>query len=696
MSLTSFRSFRQPSCWLICTLMMLIASANQLRAAERVVALEIDKDTKLDPEKTYGPIIIKASNITIDGQGAVLVGATTGASKTFKGNGIFAAGVSNVILKNVKVRGFETGLKIVDGEGWYVEGCDFSNNFHDPDFGWGEQGRRGGIVLERVRKSTFKKNKANNVWDACALIDSNDNAITGNDFSKTSNTCLKLWTSCRNRIEKNNLSYGIRISPGEVHARDSTSVLIESGSNDNVLTGNDCTHGGDGIFVRVLNGWVSTGNHFQSNDCSYANNNGVECWAPRNVFIKNKANYCSYGFWMGGSDQTRLIDNEASFNGDLQHHHNSPHLPNSGHAGIVFMFGPGSHTVARGNTCKGNNGAGIAVIGDIDSKGKKWKAFHWVIEQNTLVENRWGIYLQYADWIEVAANDLRGNSQADIKDDGGVTRLTVTRPKNDELEKLRHEQSPQVVVHGPGSANVGETISWDASDSRSPADRPLTFAWDLGDGTLAMSPKIEHAFKAPGFYRLGVTIKDGILSDVAWRDFYVVEKLPEFATEGQAADWGLVAEPHLNISYDNDKHSRIAGSSSVHAVVDPYHGTRASLMYPQSKIANISLQGQPHLVFWLKTINPNLGWQDVNPVITLYESDSKSLRLSPKKDMLSNPAYNESRDGWRYFEIPLAGDDQWLREGGPIATLNYFTIGVDSWDAGPLQLWIDGLAIKAK
>ena len=64
-------------------------------------------------------------------------------------------------------------------------------------------------------------------------------------------------------IRENNLSYGLRIKPGEVHARDSTCVLIESGSNDNRFLDNDCTHGGDGVFIRVLNGWVSTGNVFE-------------------------------------------------------------------------------------------------------------------------------------------------------------------------------------------------------------------------------------------------------------------------------------------------------------------------------------------------------------------------------------------------------------------------------------------------
>jgi parallel beta-helix repeat protein len=659
-------------------------------------ATEITQNTTLDPEKVYGRLIIKASNITIDGRGAKIVGAKTGSAKQFQGIGILAEGVSNVTLTNVRVSGWETGLKIVNAEGWTVSDCDFSGNFHDPDFGWGEQGRRGGIVLERTSKSTLKKNKANQVWDACVLVNSNDNIVADNDFSQTSNTCLKLWTSCRNTFSKNVLSHGIRISPGEVHARDSTSVLIESGSNDNRLLNNDCTYGGDGIFVRVLNGWVSTGNHFEGNDCSYANNNGFECWAPRNVFIKNKANHCSYGFWMGGSDQTRLIDNEASFNGDLKGHHNSPHLPQAGHAGIVFMFGPGSHCVARGNTCVGNNGAGIAIIGDLDTKGQKWKAFHWIVEQNTLNKNRWGIYLNYADWIDVTANDLRENTQKDIFDAGGVTRLQTRSMGQaaDELKRLRLLSPPIANLSGPHSATIGEVVEFDARASRDPASSELKFNWDLGDGTLDSANHVQHAFKTPGFHRLGLTVTNGTLSDLAWRDFYVVEDLPELATESQADQWGEVTEPNLKIAYHNDPATKLAGKSSVHAVIDPYHGQRASLLFPRNQPANWSLQGKTHLVFWLKTINPNLAWQDANPLVKLYSSESDGLSLTPQKDLLNQPSFNEAREGWKYFEIPLAGDKQWQREGTDVKTLHHLTIGVDSWDAQPLELWIDGLAFK--
>ena len=269
-------------CLLSCLTSVTVADESAETSVARPV-LEVTSDITLDPNVTYGAIVVRTSGITIDGNGAWLLGTpepTPGAAKAFRATAITADGFSHVTLRNINAKGWETGLVVRNAEGWTIENCNFSDNFHDPEFGWGENGRRGGIVLENVRKSTLTGNKANRVWDACVLVDSDDNLLERNDFSHTSNTCLKLWTASRNTIRRNVLSHGIRISPGEVHARDSTSVLIESGSNDNHFLENDCTHGGDGIFVRVLNGWCSTGNQFEGNDCSWANNNGIECWAP--------------------------------------------------------------------------------------------------------------------------------------------------------------------------------------------------------------------------------------------------------------------------------------------------------------------------------------------------------------------------------------------------------------------------------
>ena len=157
--------------------------------------------------------------------------------------------------------------------------------------------------------------------------------------------------------------------------------------------------------------------------------------------MKNKANHCSYGFWLGGSDQTRLIENEASFNGLESGHHNSPHLPDNGHAGIVFMFGPSSHTLARGNVCRGNNGAGIALIGDLDSKGQKWKAYHWILERNTLAGNRWGLYAKYADWIQVADNQYSDNTVKDELLDGDVDRFSSFAGEDSGVRAAAHCQT---------------------------------------------------------------------------------------------------------------------------------------------------------------------------------------------------------------------------------------------------------------
>src|SRR5262245_12680371 len=227
--------------------------------------LVLTADARLDPSRAYGPIVIAADGITVDGQGAWVIGATTGAPRNFTGIGIAARGVSGVTLRNVNVKGFGVGLQVEEGANWTIEGCDLSDNFHDPDFGWGEQPRRGGIVLTGVRESTLRGNRAERNWDGCSLQDCDGNTLERNDFSHASNTCLKLWRSSRNRLLQNDLSWGLRISPGETHARDSTGVLIESGSDANVFDGNDVTHGGDGIFIRVLNNWTSTGNTFVGN-----------------------------------------------------------------------------------------------------------------------------------------------------------------------------------------------------------------------------------------------------------------------------------------------------------------------------------------------------------------------------------------------------------------------------------------------
>jgi hypothetical protein len=70
-----------------------------------VPVLEVTKDTTLDAKKTYGRLIVKGSNLAIDGKGAWVIGTNGGNPKAYKGVGIEGKGVSTVTLKNVNVRG---------------------------------------------------------------------------------------------------------------------------------------------------------------------------------------------------------------------------------------------------------------------------------------------------------------------------------------------------------------------------------------------------------------------------------------------------------------------------------------------------------------------------------------------------------------------------------------------------------------
>ena len=145
------------------------------------------------------------------------------------------------------------------------------------------------------------------------------------------------------RSLKNNLSWGIRIKPGEVHARDSACVMVQAGSDDNYFADNDITHGGDGVFLRPYAGWTSSGNVFERNDASYANNNCIEAQCPRNTYRHNKANHGSHGIWVGWSNETIVEDNEACYNGLPSGFHNAPwgfkyvpKGPQTGAAGIIM------------------------------------------------------------------------------------------------------------------------------------------------------------------------------------------------------------------------------------------------------------------------------------------------------------------------------------------------------------------------
>jgi parallel beta-helix repeat protein len=695
-------SVRRPlsPCW-TALIKFVVASATLTAAttpAAELRSIVVTNDLVLDAGVIVeARLVVRASHLTIDGRGATLRGpGTVGDLKSLEqaGVGIEIEGGVNITIRNLKVSGFGTGLVSRDGHGLLIEDCDFSDNYSNPKHGWGELPPRGGILFERTHHSVVRRTKANRVWDALNLIDSDDNLIEENDLSHCSNTCAKLWHASRNRFLKNNLSHGIRIdrAAGEVHARDSTSVLIESGSDDNYWYRNDITHGGDGIFIRVLNGWVSRGNIFTENDTSYANNNCIESWSPGNIFLRNTANHGSYGFWLGGSDQTVLIGNEAAFNGLTNGYHQAPEA-GFGHGGIVFANGPGSHVVVSGNWCHHNNGGGIVFRGDAGSKGKRWQTFHWVAQRNRLENNRWGIWGRWADSIWLANNSFANNAEGNYLADISNLHETASNPDA--------TLPPKAELIGPSRAEAGRPVQFDARGSREFSGRALRYRWSAGDriGTNAI---FEPVFPKAGFYRLALTVDNGALADLAWRDLIVTEPVKiELGTEGEPEQWGYELEGNngrgrMHFAADPDA---VAGQSSLRFSPNPYPGMYATAIFPAGRNADWDFSSKTRLRFWIKVINPNLpGFQNAGPVLTLYCREGVA-KLAPArgKNLLGDRPDSEARWTWMPIELPLSGNATWTRSDSGMIDLKHVTglgISLDSWGADPFTVWIDGLTVE--
>ncbi len=521
----------------------------------------ITQDVTFRPGEYHFPngegIVIAADNITIDGNGAVLVGpGRAGDPESFLGTAVTSTGHSNVVLKNLTAKGFQLGLKVTNGQNWTITDNNFSDNYTDPDFGWGDGPNFGAVMLVSVHRSTITNNRGERIWNGLHLRYSNENTIRNNYFSHCSNVCLKMWASSRNLIENNVMNYGIRIAPGEVHARDSASVLIETGSNDNRFLYNDFTHGGDGVFIRPLNGYLSKGNYFEGNDASYAHNNAWECWSAGNIFVRNKGNYSSYGFWLGGSDHTVLIGNEAAYNGTVNAYAPEPF----GNAGIAVVHGSSSHFIMSGNYVHDNKSVGVAL-------GYKpgYEAYHWIIQQNRIENNTtYGVYMYDTRWVDLAGNEITGNGQGAIYRGSNVSDIFQREATmDDEAPVARASISARTVY-------IGEPVTFDASASSDPEGRQLSFRWDLGDGDIAETASVIHTYVDPGFYRVSLTVNNGRLADLAWFDVYATPRGTEVGTEGMAASAWQTEIPAKAVEWAVDANPPYgAGNPALHSGAAP-------------------------------------------------------------------------------------------------------------------------------
>jgi len=213
----------------------------------------------------------------------------------------------------------------------------------------------------------------------------------------------------------------------------------------------------------------------------------------------------------------------------------------------------------------------------------------------------------------------------------------------------------------------------------------------------------ERVFRRPGFHRLGLTVDNGVLADLAWRDLLVVAPVAhELGTEGESIRWGFElegnAEGRGRVWFADDPDA-VVGRSALRFTPNPYPGLYVTAIYPADRQAQWDFSHARAVRFWIKTRNPNLpGFQNAGPVLRLYTA-AGTLQLEPVKkgNLFGRLPYSEARWTWLYVEAPLAGDAQWERsvQGRPDLThTRAISLSLDSWGGDPFIVWLDGLSVE--
>ncbi len=245
-------------------------------------------------------------------------------------------------------------------------------------------------------------------------------------------------------------------------------------------------------------------------------------------------------------------------------------------------------------------------------------------------------------------------------------------------------------------------MTFDASRSLSPDGRDLSFRWDLGE-RICSGPIARHVFTRPGFYRVGLTVDNGVLADLAFRDFLVVDEVKnELGTEGDADGWGSAVEGDptgkAKLVFRAGSHAAV-GRSCLRFSPNVYPGLDVTAVYPAARDARWDFSGRKQMSFWMKFENPNpTGFQDAGPVVCL-EGPNGRIVYTPAagRNFLRDTAESESRWMWQRVVIPLDGGRAWKREPSgdvDLGRIDAIRLTFDSWEATPFTIWLDGLTCE--
>jgi len=489
--------------------------------------MEITESVKIAPgvyrvvdADNNGVLHIKGDNIIVDFQGATLtaLGPDQADLSKAEGIGVAVSDARNATLANANVHGYLFNVKGFKAPGLKVAGCDVSRSRAQRIAAGGQplsiwlhlrsleawRGDGAGLWLERCDGATVRGCRSNGAQNGLLLVDSAECTVTENDFSFNSGFGVGLWSSARNTVAFYWIDF-VNRPWGGGWGGDAAGLVVVSASHKNYFVANSLTHGGDGFFLTDrVNGGINAErkttriegscdlNIIACNDGSWSPNNAFEgTFSTGNVYYRNLANDSNFGFWLGFSNHSLLLENEV-----LRNHSN----------GIAVEQGAG--TCVEGNVLADNRGAAVAL----------WSPDGWIrdlhpstnleIVRNTIRNCGTDYRLDNSTDVLIADNRVEGTRRvefpsADRKASGAVERFRQGEHGR-RVDEIMAGKPAGFVMYREGGGPKG--LEWLGADDFAPRDyRRMLVAWRPRDaGSLEMLPLIdgELEFSLPDWMTL--------------------------------------------------------------------------------------------------------------------------------------------------------------------------------------------------
>jgi len=284
--------------------------------------LEITRDTVFQPGNYVLPngVRIAADHVTLDGNGAVLVGSGRA------GCGVTVLNCQDVTIKNLRILEYGHGIYVGGCRNLSIMDCQVTASVEVPantiflDI-WLplERAYGGGILLAGTEDSTVTRNDLQHQMNGLLSYGCRRLTVSNNNASYCSGWGFHLYETSDSLYEDNVADYCCRWEPrgprrGHMGA-DAAGFLIIHNSSRNIFRRNLARLGGDGFFLAGLSPSFQpvpcNDNLFEENDGSWSPNIAFEAtFSSGNVYRKNFANHCNYGFWLGFSSRGTLEDNQ--------------------------------------------------------------------------------------------------------------------------------------------------------------------------------------------------------------------------------------------------------------------------------------------------------------------------------------------------------------------------------------------------